>query len=249
MSFIEVKNFKKSFGDKVVHKDVTFTVEKGECMGLLGGSGAGKSVILRALIGLEKPDSGSIKIDGAETFGLKERQWIPIRKRVAYAFQGGALFDSMTVMENISYPLQEHTNLNEKEIEEKVLKTLEDLGLSGTEDLLPASLSGGMQKRVGLARAIVLDPEVILYDEPTAGLDPFNTIRIQETIMQLKERGVTSILVTHDMPSAFAVCDKMAVLEAGKIAASGKISDLDTKKGGVIYRFVHGEIKQNGYKK
>jgi len=249
MTFIAVKDFKKSFGNKAVHTGVTFSVEKGECLGLLGGSGSGKSILLRALIGLEKADTGSINIDGEEISNYNEQQLLPIRKRVAYAFQGGALFDSMTVMENIAYPLREHTKLNESEIRKKVLDTLEDLGLVGTEELLPANLSGGMQKRVGLARAIVLDPEIILYDEPTAGLDPYNTIRIQETILKLKERGVTSILVTHDMPSAFAVCDKMAILEAGKIAESGKISDLDTKKGGVIYRFVHGEIKQYGYKK
>jgi len=248
MSLIDVKDFIKSFDGKTIHNGVSFSVEKGECLGLLGGSGAGKSVLLRALIGLEKADSGSIKINGEEISQYNEKELLPIRKKVAYAFQGGALFDSMTVMENISYPLQEHTNLSEAEIQKKVLDTLEDLGLAGTENLLPASLSGGMQKRVGLARSIILDPEIILYDEPTAGLDPFNTIRIQETILQLKKRGVTSILVTHDMPSAFAVCDKMAVLEEGKIAAHGNISDLDTKKGGVIYRFVHGEIKQNGYK-
>jgi phospholipid/cholesterol/gamma-HCH transport system ATP-binding protein len=247
MSYIEVIDFHKGFGKRLIHKGVSFSLEKGECLGLLGGSGAGKSLILRALIGLEKADSGKIFIDGEDVARHSEEELIPIRKKVAYAFQGGALFDSMTVYENLAYPLREHTDLKEKDIADKIAATLKEFGLSGTESLLPASLSGGMQKRVGLARAIILDPDIILYDEPTAGLDPFNTIRIQETILQLKTKGVTSILVTHDMPSAFAVCDRLAVLENGKIAASGKLADLDTQKGGVIYRFIHGEIKQDGY--
>ncbi len=249
MSYIEVIDFHKAFTERAIHKGVSFSLEKGECLGLLGGSGAGKSLILRALIGLEKADSGKIIIDGEDVVPYTEEQLLPIRKKVAYAFQGGALFDSMSVYENLAYPLREHTKMKEPEIKNKIQNTLKEFGLSGTEALLPASLSGGMQKRVGLARAIILDPDIILYDEPTAGLDPFNTIRIQETILQLKAKGVTSILVTHDMPSAFAVCDRLAVLEEGKIAACGKLADLDTQKGGVIYRFIHGEIKQNGYKR
>lgn len=247
MSYIEVIDFHKGFGKRLIHKGVSFSLDKGECLGLLGGSGAGKSLILRALIGLEKADRGQIRIDGEDISNYTEEQLIVIRKKVAYAFQGGALFDSMTVFDNLAYPLREHTDFTFDQITDKVIMTLKEYGLSGTENLLPANLSGGMQKRVGLARAIILDPDIILYDEPTAGLDPFNTIRIQETILQLKAKGVTSILVTHDMPSAFAVCDRLAVLEDGKIAASGKLADLDTQKGGVIYRFIHGEIKQDGY--
>lgn len=238
---IEVKNFRKTFGNKVVHKDVSFYVRRGECLGLVGGSGVGKSVILRSLIGLEKPDSGTIEINGKNITFFSEEQLMPIRKKVAYAFQGGALFDSMTVFENLAYPLREHLRLSPKEIETKVKKILNDFSLDGTEKLYPSSLSGGMQKRVGLARAMILEPEVILYDEPTAGLDPYNTKRIQELILKLKNQGVTGILVTHDMPTAFAVCDKMVFLKDGIVAAQGTMEQLNNQPNGIIHQFINGE--------
>ena len=238
---IRVEHFSKSFGSKKVHKDVNFSVHSGECLGLIGGSGVGKSVILRSLIGLEKPDSGHIFVYDQDITSWNEKQLIPIRKKIAYVFQGGALFDSMTVYENLAYPLREHTKLKEKEIRKKVGDTLDDFGLSGNEEVFPANLSGGMQKRVGLARAIILEPSVILYDEPTAGLDPYNTRKIQEMILRFKNQGVTSILVTHDMPSAFAVCDRIAMLAHGKIGAIGTRKELDSKPGGVIHKFISGE--------
>lgn len=241
MGMIEVIDYKKSFGDKDVHKGVTFYVRKGECLGLIGGSGSGKSVILRSLIGLEKPDSGHILIDGVEITGMKERELLDIRKKVAYAFQNGALFDSMTVFENLAYPLREHFRYTEKEIKERVLAQLADFGLEGNENVYPGNLSGGMQKRVGLVRAMMMNPEVILYDEPTAGLDPFNTRKIQDLILRLKARGVTSILVTHDMPTANAVCDKMAMLANGRIEAQGTMAQLDQNGLGAIAKFIAGE--------
>ncbi|MBX3039488.1 MAG: ABC transporter ATP-binding protein [Bdellovibrionaceae bacterium] len=241
MGMIEVEDFKKSFGSKQVHKGVSFYVKTGECLGLIGGSGAGKSVILRSLIGLERPDSGKIVIDGTEVTALKERELVEVRKKVAYVFQGGALFDSMTVFENLAYPLREHTQLSETEIRRKILHQLEEFGLGGNENLLPASLSGGMQKRVGLARAMMMSPEVVLYDEPTAGLDPYNTKKIQEHILDLKRRGVTSILVTHDMPTAFAVCDKLAILLNGRIEAQGTMEQLEKDSKGLIAKFINGE--------
>ncbi len=241
MAVIEVKNFAKSFDKKVVHRNVNFQVKKGECMGLIGGSGSGKSVILRSLIGLEKPNSGMVNVLGDDITQFTEKELVPVRKRVAYVFQGGALFDSMSVADNLSYPLIEHTTLSPSEIKSIVEETLQSFGLSGSEKIMPANLSGGMQKRVGLARAIILEPEVILYDEPTAGLDPFNTKKIQEKILELKEKGVTSILVTHDMPSAFAVCDKMALLLNGVIAAEGTRSELEFKKGSVMEKFINGD--------
>ncbi|RYZ85431.1 MAG: ATP-binding cassette domain-containing protein, partial [Proteobacteria bacterium] len=209
MDMIELVDFKKSFGTKQVHQSITFKVKKGECVGLIGGSGTGKSVILRSLIGLEKPDGGRILINGVDITDMDEQQLLQVRKKVAYAFQNGALFDSMTVFENLAYPLREHFELSEAEIKERVLAQLADFGLQGNEFVYPGNLSGGMQKRVGLVRAMMMNPEVILYDEPTAGLDPYNTKKIQELILRLKSRGVTSILVTHDMPTARAVCDKM----------------------------------------
>lgn len=242
MAVIEVKHFKKSFGSKVVHEDVTFYVKKGECLGLVGGSGAGKSVILRSLIGLEKPDSGSIDIDGINVTHFSEEQWITLRKKVAYAFQGGALFDSMTVFENLAYPLIEHSKLTNNEIKEQIAAQLSDFGLSGTENLYPSELSGGMQKRIGLARAMMLHPEILLYDEPTAGLDPYNTKRIQELILRLKSRGVTSILVTHDIPTALAVCDKFAFLKDKVIKEQGTIDHLNDQENTLIHQFIEGNL-------
>jgi phospholipid/cholesterol/gamma-HCH transport system ATP-binding protein len=239
---IEVKHFKKSFGTKQVHRDVSFYVKKGECVGLIGGSGVGKSVILRSLIGLEKPDSGTVEIDGREITQLTENELVSVRQKVAYVFQGGALFDSMTVFENLAYPLVEHLKLDKAEIKSRILKTLDDLGLSGNDGALPSQLSGGMQKRVGLARALMMGPEVILYDEPTAGLDPFNTKRIQEHILKLKNKGATSILVTHDMPTALAVCDKLVYLLNGTVEASVTCSDIYNKPNDSLMKFIEGEL-------
>ncbi|MBS1971519.1 MAG: ABC transporter ATP-binding protein [Bdellovibrionales bacterium] len=241
MGVIEVRNFKKSFGKKVVHRDISFYVRKGECMGLIGGSGTGKSVILRSLIGLEKPDSGQVIINGVDITHMNERELLEVRKKVAYAFQNGALFDSMTVFENLAYPLREHFQLTEKEISDRVLGSLDEFGLAGNENVYPTSLSGGMQKRVGLVRAMMMSPEIILYDEPTAGLDPFNTRKIQDLILRLKAKGVTSILVTHDMPTANAVCDKMAMVLNGRIEAQGTMSQLDQDSLGAIAKFIAGE--------
>lgn len=238
---IEIKDFTKSFGTKVVHKGITFSVKKGECMGLIGGSGTGKSVILRSLIGLEKPDSGKIIIEGVDITHMNERELLEIRKKVAYAFQNGALFDSMTVYENLAYPLREHFQYSENEIKDRVLSSLAEFGLEGNENIYPANLSGGMQKRVGLVRAMMMNPQVILYDEPTAGLDPFNTKKIQDLILRLKAKGVTSILVTHDMPTANAVCDKMAMILNGKIEAQGTMSQLDSDSLSTIAKFIAGE--------
>ncbi|MES2854216.1 MAG: ATP-binding cassette domain-containing protein [Bdellovibrionota bacterium] len=237
---VEFKNFKKSFGSKLVHKDVNFEIRRGECLGLLGGSGQGKSVILRSLIGLEKPDSGQVLVEGEDITVMTERELNEVRKKVAYVFQNGALFDSMTVFENLAYPLRAHTKISEEEIRTRVIGQLAEFGLEGNESTMPANLSGGMQKRVGLARSIILQPKVVLYDEPTAGLDPYNTIRIQEMILGLKKKGVSSIFVTHDMPSAFAVCDRIALLLEGRIAAIGTKEELESGPESKLTRFVNG---------
>ncbi len=245
MSVIEVKHFKKSFAGRTIHEDVTFKVEKGECVGLVGGSGVGKSVVLRSLIGLEKPDSGEIWIDGTEISKLSERDLVPIRKKVAYVFQNGALFDSMSVYSNLAYPLREHTDLGEEQIKRRIHEQLEEFGLSEAVDKLPAELSGGMQKRVGLARAMMIGPKVILYDEPTAGLDPYNTLKIRETVLRLKKKGVTSLFVTHDMPTAVAVCDRFCLLGGGKVKAEASVDHIDgsgKRKGdGELEKFINGE--------
>ena len=240
MAVIEVNRFSKKYGDKVVHKDIQFAVNEGECLGLLGGSGAGKSVILRSLIGLEKPDSGSIKIEGEEIVYKTEKELIDIRKKVAYVFQNGALFDSMTVYDNLAYPLIEHTDLNRKQISKEIKDTLEEFGLEGNAKIFPSELSGGMQKRVGMARSIIIKPHIVLFDEPTAGLDPHNTIKIQEMIIKLKEKGMTSIFVTHDMPSAFAVCDRLALVQDGKIICIDSIEKIKADNNNLINRFIKG---------
>lgn len=239
---IEVQNFVKRFGEKFTHRGVSFDVFKGECLGLIGGSGTGKSVLLRSLIGLEKPTSGKILIDQTDIVPLREKDLVEMRKKTAYAFQGGALFDSMSVYENLAYPLREHTQLDEATISLKIKNLLEEFGLAGNEKLLPASLSGGMQKRVGLARAIILDPETILYDEPTAGLDPYNTKKISEMILRLKQKGKTGILVTHDMPVAFAVCDRIAMLVGGVLKAIATPQDIMENREHPISRFAFGEL-------
>ncbi len=240
MAIIEVQDFYKSFGNKAVHAGVSFYVRKGECLGLVGGSGAGKSVILRSLIGLERPDSGRIMIDDQDLTKCTELQWQKLRLKVAYAFQGGALFDSMTVFQNLAYSLMEHTLLGPAEIRERVLHQLNEFGLPGSENLFPNELSGGMQKRVGLARAMMMEPNIILYDEPTAGLDPYNTKKIQDLILNLKAKGVTAILVTHDMPTAFAVCDKFVFLKDRVVKEQGTIEQLKNKKDSLIYQFIEG---------
>lgn len=243
MDLIEISKFKKRFGRKEVHKDINFTVKKGECLGLIGASGTGKSVLLRSLIGLERPDEGSVIFDGINVNEIPERNLTDLRKRMAYAFQGGALFDSMTVFENLAYPLREHTKMSEREIRAKIKQQLADFGLQDNENVFPGNLSGGMQKRVGLARAIILGPEVILYDEPTAGLDPYNTKKIQDLMLRLKATGVTSILVTHDMPVAFAVCDRIAMLMDGRIKAIGTIDEIEKQESNLIAQFAQGDIR------
>ncbi len=236
----EFKEFTKKFGSKVVHKGISFELHKGECLGLLGGSGQGKSVILRSLIGLEKPDSGQVLVDGEDIVPMNEQELVEVRKKVAYVFQNGALFDSMSVYENLAYPLRAHSNMTENEIRERVHSQLAEFGLQGNEQTSPANLSGGMQKRVGLARSIIMQPKIVLYDEPTAGLDPYNTIRIQEMILGLKEKGVSAIFVTHDMPSAFAVCDRIALLLEGRIQAVGTREELESAPNSKLTRFVRG---------
>lgn len=239
---IEVQDFRKSFGNREVHRGVAFEVFQGECLGLIGGSGTGKSVLLRSLIGLEKADHGRILIKGQDITHMRERELIRVRRDIAYAFQGGALFDSMTVYENLAYPLREHTPLSEEEIHDKILNLLSEFGLQNAENLFPSNLSGGMQKRVGLARAIIMDPEVILYDEPTAGLDPYNTKKISEMILRLKEKHKTGILVTHDMPVAFEVCDRIAMLVNGRLDVIGRPVDIQKDKSHPISIFASGEI-------
>jgi phospholipid/cholesterol/gamma-HCH transport system ATP-binding protein len=218
---IEFTAVQQSFGAHQVYADLTLRVDRGETLTILGGSGSGKSVMLKLLIGLLKPDSGSIRFAGQELVPLRERDLLPVRRRISMLFQGGALFDSLSVGDNVAYPLREQLRLSEAELRDRVAQKLELVGLPGSEALRPAELSGGMRKRVAIARAIAADPEVLLYDEPTTGLDPINTRRINELILSIqRELKVTSLVVTHDMASAFMVADRMAMLSDGRIIAT-----------------------------
>lgn len=215
---LELKDIHKSFGTNNIHRGINLSLKKGESLGLLGGSGTGKSVLLRSIIGLERIDQGEILFHGERFDHLREDQLTPYRIKISYSFQSGALFDSINVFENIAYPLFEHTNFSYKQIKDKVAETLKLIDLPGREYIMPSDLSGGMQKRVGMARAMILNPEVVLYDEPTAGLDPSNTLNVVSLMQRLKDKGLASIFVTHDIPSALSLCDRIVVLHEGKIA-------------------------------
>lgn len=235
---LEVKNLYKYFGEKAIHQGASFYLESGETIGLLGNSGTGKSVLLRSLIGLESIDDGEIYFQGQRIDTLSEVALYPIRTKLSYAFQNGALFDSISVFENIAYPLFEHTKLKENEIEEKVMNLLNIVNMKDAKDLMPSDLSGGMQKRVGLARAMVLNPEVLLYDEPTAGLDPVNVEMVLDVMGKFKKQGLSGILVTHDIPAAKKICDRILILKDGKIGFSGTIHEFESSQDPFVLSFL-----------
>jgi phospholipid/cholesterol/gamma-HCH transport system ATP-binding protein len=240
---LDIKNLYKSFGEKQVHRGVSFQLYHGEILGLFGGSGTGKSVILRSIIGLDKPDEGQICFENKDITKLNERELIKVRTQIGYVFQNGALFDSLTVEENLAYPLREHTKLTDNEINQRVNQMLELIDMRGTNALLPGELSGGMQKRAGLARAIIMDPKIILFDEPTAGLDPANTKRLLDNINRLKDRGITGIFVTHDIPSAFEISDRIAILYEGRIHVIDDVENIKKSKDPLVQTFVSGSME------
>lgn len=216
-------------------------VHKGETLVILGGSGSGKSVTLKTLVGLIRPDSGQLLFEGQDITRLKERDYYPIRKRVSYLFQGGALFDSMNVYQNLAYPLLEHTKLSHRQILPMVRESLDMVELDSILDLYPSDLSGGMMKRVALARAIINKPEIILYDEPTTGLDPLTTQSINQLIRKLqRELSITSVVVTHDMSTTRHVADRLAFLERGKLAFKGTLAEAQNTKHPVLRAYFQG---------
>jgi phospholipid/cholesterol/gamma-HCH transport system ATP-binding protein len=236
IAFTQVR---KAFGKNRIYEDLSLSVQKGETLTILGGSGTGKSVMLKLLIGLLKPDAGSICFDGQELVALDEAGLLPVRRRISLLFQSGALFDSLSVFENVAYPLREHLSLSEKEIAERVAEKLALVGLQGIQQMRPAELSGGMRKRVAIARAIAADPEVLLYDEPTTGLDPINARRINELILSIqRDLRVTSLVVTHDLASAFMVSDRMAMLSERRILAVLPAGEFRHSADPVIHSFV-----------
>jgi phospholipid/cholesterol/gamma-HCH transport system ATP-binding protein len=215
---IELEGVRKSFDGNDVLRGLDLDVRRGETLSILGGSGTGKSVTLKIVIGLMRSEGGRVRFRGRDVTWLKERDWIEVRRHFGVVFQGAALFDSLTVLDNVAYALHEHTDLAEGSVRRIVAEKLRLVGLEGIEDRLPAELSGGMRKRVGIARALALEPEILLYDEPTTGLDPANARRIGDLIRDLQQRlNVTSVVVSHDLPLCFSVSDRIALLHEGRI--------------------------------
>ncbi|MFH1593536.1 MAG: ABC transporter ATP-binding protein [Candidatus Omnitrophota bacterium] len=239
---IKVDNVVKTFGERTILNGVNLEVYKGETFVIMGGSGCGKSTLLRHMIGSLKPDSGSIHLMGKNITSLSEDEMDKVKKRIGMSFQGSALFDSMTVGENVSLPLREHTKLEDSVINIVVKMKLELVGLRGFEHLMPSEISGGMKKRVGLARAIAMDPEIIFYDEPTAGLDPIVAGVVDKLILDLsKKLSITSVVVTHDMGSVFRIADRIAMLYEGSVVEMGTAEEMRTSKNGLVQQFIKGD--------
>ena len=229
----------KSFDGKDVLRGITLVVRQGEALVILGGSGTGKTVILKHIVGLLQPDNGRIYIEGSEVTDYSENQFLAIRKKVGFLFQGGALFDSMSVFENVAFPLMEHTQFTDSEIRDKVLDTLKLMGLEGTDWMMPEKLSGGMKKRVALARAIILEPKALLYDEPTTGLDPITTRWVSTLMRNIHEKlKITSVIVTHNIQSALAVADRIAFLYRGRIKFVGTPGEIRSCGDHIVQEFL-----------
>ncbi len=241
---IEISHLHKSFGNHVILNDLNLTIKEGETKVVIGRSGTGKSVLLKNLIGILSPDSGSIKINGTEVTTLNERDYNKIRMQMGMVFQGGALFDSMNVAENVAFVLDEFMKMDQKTVRAKVERCLGMVGLSGIEEMMPSELSGGMRKRVSLARVLCMEPRIIFYDEPTTGVDPITSDVINNLIVDLRHKlKVTSIVVTHDMNSAYKVADKIVMLYHGQVVAEGTPQEIQSTKHPVVKQFINGEAK------
>ncbi len=238
---VSLQHIDLSFGPKIVLSDLSLDFQRGQVTSVIGLSGAGKSTILRLIDGLRMPNAGYIFVNGENIVGLQERELNEIRRKMGFAFQAAALFDSLTVAQNVSFPLYEHTTLTRKEIDQRVTDTLDALGLGDVADRLPAELSGGMQKRVGFARAIVNDPEIVLFDEPTTGLDPIMTNVITDSIKAIQSRlHATSIVVMHDMPSVYAISDNIAMLFEGTIIEVASAKEFRRSQNPIVQQFLEG---------
>jgi phospholipid/cholesterol/gamma-HCH transport system ATP-binding protein len=241
-SIIEVEHLVRKFGDRTVLDNISFDVHRGETLVIMGGSGCGKSTLLRHMIGSMKPTSGSVKLFGEEITAMKERELERVRLRFGMLFQSGALLASQTVGENVALPLLQHTDKSPDEIEQIVKQKLEMVGLTGFEDLKPDEISGGMKKRVGLARALALDPELLFSDEPTSGLDPIMTAVVDELTMKLTHgTHMTAVVVSHDMTSAFRIATRMIMLGHGGIVAQGTPDEIRNSPNPEVQQFIHGE--------
>ena len=238
---IRIRGLRKKLGSRWVLDGVDLDIPEGKTLVIMGRSGTGKSVLLKHIIGLMHPDAGEIEVDGEPIVGLPMNELDRVRKRFGMLFQSAALFDSLSVGENVALPLREHTKLSDAEIRHKVAERLDWVGLEGVEDMVPASLSGGMRKRVGLARALAMDPAYILYDEPTTGLDPIMSDVINRLIRSLQARiGVTSVVVTHDLRSAYHVGDVIAMLNQGHVVFTGTPDEARTSSDPFVHQFIEG---------
>src|SRR6202045_3602407 len=239
---IEVSNLMRQFGDRTVLEDISFNVDRGETLVIMGGSGCGKSTLLRHIIGSMKPTSGSVKIFGQEITTMNEREIASVRRRFGMLFQSGALLASLTVGENVALPLLQHTDMSAEEVQETVTQKLKTVGLNGFENLKPAEISGGMRKRVGLARALALDPELLFSDEPTSGLDPIMTAVVDQLTLKLTSaEHMTAVVVTHDMTSAFRIATRMIMLGHGSIVAQGTPGEIRNSPNPEVQQFINGE--------
>jgi phospholipid/cholesterol/gamma-HCH transport system ATP-binding protein len=238
---VKVESLSKSFGNQTVLKGISLEVAEGETLSVLGRSGTGKSVLLKLIIGLHKPDSGSIRVNGEEVTKLPLKELNEVRKKVGFLFQQAALYDSLTIEENIAFPLRRHSKMSDDERGKRVRELLASVGMDQDAHKLPAELSGGMQKRVGLARALALDPDILLFDEPTAGLDPITAAEIDDLILRLqKERQMTSVVVTHDIHSARTVSDRLALMRDGQVLIEGTYEELKKSRDPFVVQFLHG---------
>ena len=239
---IRVVDLQKYFGENPVLRGVDLEVRQGESMVVIGGSGSGKTVLIKCIIGLMRPDEGEIYVDGLEITTLSEKRMNEVRKKFGMLFQWGALFDSLSVWENVGFGLRYQPHLKEKDIRRIASEKLALVGLSHVEDLMPSELSGGMKKRVSLARAIALEPEILLYDEPTTGIDPIMADAIDDLIILMRERlNVTSIAITHDMKSAYKIGDRIAMLFQGKIIEVGTPEEIRNSSNPIVQQFIHGK--------
>ena len=245
MALFEVRGLKKAFGPNVVLDGLDLDIFAGEVITIIGESGSGKSILLKMMMGLVEPDAGTIRFDGEEVTRRTEREWVTTRQRIGMLFQESALFDSLDVFENVGYALREQTSMTDDEIAKRVAETLSLVALPGIEHMAPSDLSGGMRKRVALARAVAVRPEIIFYDEPAEGLDPINVTRVNRLLLGLQESlNVTSVVVTHNLKAAFAISDRLALIHDGQIAATGAPQTFLDSDDPIVREFIGDRMRK-----